>query len=50
MTVGLLCPSHSDTAFNVQGASQLWRRLPGSLEPVPASTVTKSAFYANVDS
>ena len=22
MTVGLLCPSHSDTAFNVQAASQ----------------------------
>ena len=56
MTVGLRCPSHSDTAFNVQAAlrsqwrAQLWRRLPGRLKPVPASTVTRPAFYENVDS
>ena len=55
MTVGLLCPSHSDTAFNVQAASQpvegaavAEASLP--LEPVPAATVTRPAFYGNVDS
>ena len=46
VTVGLLCPSHTDTAFTFRPLCSQWRAqlwLAGPLTPVPVATVARSA-------